>query len=323
VTDELHKLEEQAARQGRKGFYGPSAVILNERILELDSGNVSARLRLARCHSEAGNWLGAHECYRQLLALGVGDAALIDEKLKETRSRAAQQLEAERRAEAAAREQEERTGQQRQQFVEEASAIVNFVDARTLAIAARDSREYPRALVYHERSLELAISKGDRTGALAAHAATLRRAGHPAEALVVLRESIELEPSRERNKPSYTSLVATLRELDELDEARREGESLLQLYADDSWVLFALGGVFKALFQRDRDAALLDQAQTYYQRASELKPGERNMLAELRSLVELYDALSQQLREPEMAMKARELERHIARLQPRHAAHPS
>lgn len=326
LTVELQELEERAAVHGRQGSYGPAAVSLNERILKLDPGNLTALLRLVRCHTECEDWQAAHDSYRRLLELGVGDPARIQEKLKETQDRAAEQVEAERQGEECARkkrerdarlkrEQHEREQQRHQQLVAEARAMTSLGNVRGLAIAAREARDYAVSLVYHERSLELAASKGDRTGALAAYASTLRQVNRPADALAALRESIELEPARDRNKHSYTSLVATLRELEHLDEARTEGESLLALHPDDSWVLFALGRVFKDLFARDRKGHLLDQANLYYRRAAELKPGDRNILAELRSLVTLYDKLAEQLGAPEIAEQGRQLELHIARLE--------
>jgi hypothetical protein len=91
--------------------------------------------------------------------------------------------------------------------------------------------------------------------------------------------------NRNEGTSPYTSLIATLRELKKLDEARSEAESLIQVHPDDSRVLFAAGRVFKELFARDHDAALLDRANSYYVRAAELQPEERNILNELRSLV--------------------------------------
>lgn len=337
MTIDLQELEERAAVHGRQGSYGPAAVSLNERILVLDPGNLTALFRLVRCHTEREDWLAAHDSYRRLLGLGVGDPALIQEKLKEMQDRAAEQAVADRQAEERAREQRERDKllerqqqerdeqlkreqhereqQRHRQLIEEARAMTSLGDVRGLAIAAREARDYAVSLVYHERSLELATSKGDRTGALAAYASTLRQVRRPADALAALRESLELEPARDRNKHSYTSLVATLRELEHLDEARTEGESLLAMHPDDSWVLFALGRVFKDLFARDREGALLDRANLYYRRAAELKPGDRNILAELRSLVTLYDKLAEQLGAPEIAEQGRQLELHISRLE--------
>src|SRR5262249_33938394 len=156
---------------------------------------------------------------------------------------------------------------------------------------------------------ELAATNADRTGALAAKAATLRRAGRPDEALEALRESAALDPSRTQNKASYTSLVATLRELDRLDEARLEGEALLALHTDDSWVPSAVGRVYKALFDRDDDPTLLGRAESCYRRAAELQPGDRNIVKELRSLIARYDALAEALGSQEPAERARGLER--------------
>lgn len=195
--------------------------------------------------------------------------------------------------------------------------IDSFIDARTLAIGARDARDFELALLYHDRSLELAPTKGDLVGALAAQASTLRKVGRPDQALVALRRSIELEPSRKRNKPSYTSLVASLRELGQLDAARREGEALLELFPEDWRLLFALGRLFNDLFARDQDTAHLDRSVEFYRRASNLQPGDRDIAAELRSLVSLYDSLADQLRAPHLAERARELERHVARLERR------
>jgi tetratricopeptide (TPR) repeat protein len=317
MAEEIQELIQRAAEQGRAGSFGPEAVAVNERILKINPADVIALLRLARCHTENEDWVAAHEAYRRLLELGAGDAELVHGKLKETRERAAAQEEANRSAEVRVRAQAEREKNRQQRLDEEAGAIGSFVEARTLAIAARDARDYPFALAYHERSIELASKKGDRIGALAAKASTLRKAGRPTDALLTLNQSIELEPSRERNKPSYTSLVATLRDLGELDQARREGESLLQLHPDDSWVLFAVGRVFKGLYERDGNPEFLDRSSAYTRRAAELQPGARNIVAELRSLVELYEILAENRRAPEIAEKARALEQHIARLEPR------
>jgi tetratricopeptide (TPR) repeat protein len=259
-----------------------------------------------------------------LLALGVGDPARIQDKLDETLQRAEEREATKRLAEERTKQAEERKAVRRHELVEEAvreaGAIDGFIEARTLAIALRDAGDPDVALVYHERSLELARSKGDMIGALAAQASTLRRAGRPSDALIVLRRSIELEPSRERNKPSYTSLVATLRELDQLDEARREGELLLAIFPDDSWVLFAMGRLFKELAIRDRDPQLLDRAQGYYDRAAALQPGRRDILAELKSLVAAYDNMADQLGLPDLVDKARLLERRVADLESKFAS---
>ena len=300
MTDELKTLRERAARHGRKGSYGRDAVALNERILALDPADATALLRLIRCHEEAGDWLSAHECYAELLALGVGDEGRIRAKLEETHERAAAQIPARREAEARERDRQAREAERQRKLIEDAQAIDSFRDARSLAIAAREAKEYDTAIAYHDRSVDLARSVGDKTGALAAKASTLRRAERPEEAHSALRASIALDPSRETNKPSYTSLVAVLRELDELDDARQEGEALLERYPNDSFVLFALGRVLKDLARRDRDPAMLERAQRCYRRAEELQPGDRNIVAELRSLISLYDELARQLQQPEL-----------------------
>lgn len=319
--DELRELTMAAVRQGQKGFYGPAAVAVNQRILALDPKNVAALLRLARCHTEARNWKEAHQAYRRLLELGVGDAGRVKEKLAETARLAAEQEEMKQRAAERERADEElRREERRRRFDEtraEAQAIGGFLEARTIAIAHRELMDYDAALIYHERSLQLAISRGDRIGALAAQASTLRRAGRPAEALRALEASIAIENSREKNKPTYTSFVATLRELGRLEEARREGEELIRIFPDDSHALFALARVFRDMFEREREPTLLDQAALFYTRATALQPPERNIVRELRALVDAGRMLQEMAPSPELKVKVDEFERHVERLEQR------
>jgi hypothetical protein len=116
MDDGLAELREHAAWHGRKGSYGSDAVRLNERILELDPTDVTALLRLIRCHEEADEWLSVHAGYTRLLDLGVGDEARIQEKLAETNERAAERAEAHRQAEARARERRAREEESRRQL---------------------------------------------------------------------------------------------------------------------------------------------------------------------------------------------------------------
>jgi tetratricopeptide (TPR) repeat protein len=317
MDDGLAELREHAAWHGRKGSYGSDAVRLNERILELDPTDVTALLRLIRCHEEADEWLSVHAGYTRLLDLGVGDEARIQEKLAETNERAAERAEAHRQAEARARERRAREEESRRQLDEEVRAIDSFRDSLALGSAARKAGNHELAFAYHGRAIELARTTGDKRAALTSKAATLRYADRPREAIATLRSSIKLDPSRERNKASYTTLVAALCDVRELDEARREGEALMQVNEDDSWVLRAVGRVFKNLSERDQDAVLLARAESCYRRAAELEPRDRNIVAELRSLIAAYDNLALQLGKPDLANEARQLERHVAQLQPR------
>lgn len=317
---ELQDLRARAAHCGQKGTYNRDAVRLNEQILELDPSDAVATVRLARCHEENRDWLAALSCYQRLKALD-GEQAWIDEKIEFAEERAAEQ--AAMRRDAAARERDRwlRLQERQERLAAEARKINDLPAVRLLAKQARDVGDFERALVYHDRSLELLPPfDADRAAVLSSKAATLRALGQPAAARAVLEESFELDSSRRSNKASHTCHVAVLRELGALEASRAEGDALLELYPNDPFVLRALGAALRDIAARDSDPVALERAEQCFRRAAEVDPGERDVARELRSLIALYDKLAIDLARPHLSEKARQIEEHLDSLRSRTGA---
>lgn len=75
---DLQALTHEARRLGQTGKWGPEAVWVNTRILELDPGNLAALTR--RCYQEQGNFPAAKEDYSRALQI-YPESALVKEAL--------------------------------------------------------------------------------------------------------------------------------------------------------------------------------------------------------------------------------------------------
>jgi len=167
----------------------------------------------------------------------------------------------------------------------------------------------------------IASRRPDRVALLSAFAPALRDSGRLDEALAAYQEAIELEPSYETNKAAYTSLTATLRRLGRLDEAQHHGEQLRQVHPDDPYVLNALGAVYTALLQRDRDSHFGRKAEECFIRAARNGAESRNPVRYLRDLAAAVREAGRRLEaagvagvRERAAADAERLERHIDQL---------
>lgn len=65
----LETLMREAKRLGNKGDWGPDAIRINSRILELDPNNLAALTRRARCYFEQDDYAAAREDYQRALEI--------------------------------------------------------------------------------------------------------------------------------------------------------------------------------------------------------------------------------------------------------------
>ncbi len=99
------------------------------------------------------------------------------------------------------------------------------------------------ALAYYRRALDLAQTPRDVTRRRATLGAALARQGALEEALAVLHESIELDPSFDSNRESFTALVELRQRRGELRKAHDLARAMAGTLADDE----RFGAVYEAL----------------------------------------------------------------------------
>jgi len=108
------------------------------------------------------------------------------------------------------------------------------------AKAARSRDDLVEALIAHARSAARAHSGDDRAGALISLSATLRGAGRSSDALDTTREARALADDVRLTVMAMTCEVAILCDQGQDEEARRIGESALELLSTP-YLLKALG----------------------------------------------------------------------------------
>lgn len=121
------------------------------------------------------------------------------------------------------------------------------LDAYWLGKCAEAFGDPELAIAYFRRSLETASSLGEGNRRRATLGAALRRAGAPDEALAVLLESVELDPSFDTNRESYTALLELRRCRGELRKALDLANALVPILRDDPWFARAYDGLLAAI----------------------------------------------------------------------------
>jgi tetratricopeptide (TPR) repeat protein len=195
---------------------------------------------LAACWERAERWADARAAYERALALP--DRGRFDQRA--------------------------RNGLKRARGLERASRIADFSEAVRVATLARENGKADLALAASRRALELASGPEQETTALACRASILQTAGRSAEALELLRYSIKLDPSRETNRATYTCLVTALLGAGRTDDAKAEGERLLEANPADPAVARALAAVYQRLFERTGDGRWKAAAESCRARAA-------------------------------------------------------
>lgn len=112
-----------------------------------------------------------------------------------------------------------------------------------------------RLLARHEKTPPSACAFG----------AALRHRGNPDDletALVAYDYAIKLDPSRASNAPSYVGRAAVLRDLRRLTESEQLYREVLVTNPDDKHAIAGLAAVLLDRYETERDAALLDAADT-------------------------------------------------------------
>ena len=275
-----------------------AAVARYRALLREDPHNAEAALRLARCHAAREEWMNARSTYELALSLRPSAAQRTEAAKGFERAEVA---ELEYRRTAAERERGEKLDRIARLY-EEVKRVPTVGEARDLGQLAL-SREPELAIAYYQRALELCGSHGDHISTLPALAAALRKAGLANEAADRLQESIDLEPSIRLNRASHTTLVATLRQLGRLDEARTRADVLVQELPDDPYVLRTAGAVYHELGDTRGDALLLQRAGDCFVKAERLDPRKEAAGPRLRAVIDMLRRLAQ-ITENHLAAKA-------------------
>ena len=111
------------------------------------------------------------------------------------------------------------------------------------------------ALAYFRRALDTASSPREVTRRRATLGAALRRSGALDEALAVLLESVELDPSFDTNRESYTALLELRRCRGELNKALDLGRAMVPTLRDDPWFARAYDSLLAAIDRAGEPAA--------------------------------------------------------------------
>lgn len=131
-----------------------------------------------------------------------------------------------------------------------------YAEALARGLALRDRGTPGRARHWLRRAYALASLSSEKTAVLAAWSSALRSARQFDEVLKLLERSIRIDPSRQTNVASYTTLVATLVDLDRLGRALSEAEELLREQPRNTHALNACGRLFSVLARKTGDTAM-------------------------------------------------------------------
>lgn len=314
TVDDLSKLARAAVELAKRGVFSDEAVRANQAVLDVDPDNVDALLRLLRCRVHRSEFTQAVGLVDRL------DALRLDDSDRDYVDRFRAEVVAKAGAEKLRLDGEEAARRERKELLASARTVPSPQEAQALGAAYR-GHDDELAIAFLERGLEVAATWEENLSVLAVLAPTYRDAGDLASALRAYERAIVIEPDYERNKVIYTSMTATLRQIGRLDDARLHGEALNRLFADDAYVLRALGAVYVRLSVRDQDVALANKAEDCFLRAAERDPGARDNLRQLRTLISNLDDLCVLLEEAgdthsAEAVRAQRLrvEQHLARL---------
>jgi hypothetical protein len=131
------------------------------------------------------------------------------------------------------------------------------------AKSARSRNDLVSSLVAHARSAARAHSGDERAGALVSLGATLRGAERVTDALDIVREARALADSVEMQVMAMTCEVAILCDQGKDEEARRIGESALELLSTP-YLLNALGRAWMDGFRATGLLSFKEQAEHYF-----------------------------------------------------------
>ena len=134
------------------------------------------------------------------------------------------------------------------------------------AKSARDRDDLAGALIAHARSAARGDSKSDRACALVSLGATLRYAGRLNEALDVLRDARSMTASVNVQVAAMTCEIAILCDQGKDEDARRVGESALEL-AEGPFLLNALGRAWMEGFRATGIVDFRERAEDYFEQA--------------------------------------------------------
>jgi predicted Zn-dependent protease len=232
VTDDLRELVAASEAHAEQGSWGPRALDVNRRLLDLQPGATGVRLRYANCLVAAGR---------------------LEEGLRELR-RVAGEASSERQRRIAARrlaEIEER---------DRAARTASFAAAHRRAIGLREAAKGEVAVIWHERAVELADTDVERAVALASWASTMRGLRLFREAREKAESAVAADPSPRSNLAGHAALIATLVDIGTLAEAGRRADALLRVHPRDPVALATAGRAFRELGKQTNDESLRRKA---------------------------------------------------------------
>lgn len=155
TSEDLEALTREARLLGQRGDWGPSALRVNGRILELQPDNLAALTRRARCYFEQDDYPAAQKDYVRALQIYPGSKLVQEALAKIERGWDAAQERKQRRA-AKAREKIERKRAQAEKL-QRVEALTSFEEARGVGIEAADAEpaNHPLAIAAFKKAYEL------------------------------------------------------------------------------------------------------------------------------------------------------------------------
>jgi tetratricopeptide (TPR) repeat protein len=260
-SGDLEALRSVAVNMGRTGNFGPKALLINTRILELSPGDLQALVRRGRCHRERDDFPAAKEDYLRALRISPGNA-FVESELREIEAgwdAARERAEARNERERLRAEKERARERARAEEFRSVGAITSFQEALAVGIAAGEGRDpdYELAAAAFERAEELDPRDGAVTTRLAR---VYRRMGRLDEA----EESYRRVLRRGDSPFAKVGLAAVLQDADRSSEAEELYREVLARRPGDAFALRGLGRTLMSLgrnaeateaFERAADAA--------------------------------------------------------------------
>lgn len=152
---DLEALTREAKRMGKKGDWGPNAIRLNTKILDLDPDNLPALTRRARCFLEQDDYPAAQRDYVHASQI-YPESKIVKEGLAKIDRGWDAARERKQRRTAKARELVERKRAQAQEL-SRIETLTSFQEARRMGIEAANSEppSYPVAIAAFKKAYKL------------------------------------------------------------------------------------------------------------------------------------------------------------------------
>ncbi len=274
-SGDIEALRNAAVNMGQRGNFGPEALLINTRILELSPGDLQALVRRGRCYRERDDFPAAKEDYLRALRISPGNTFAKSELrvIEAEWDAARERVEARAEKEQARAEKERVREQARAEEFRSIGAITSFQEALAVGIAVGGGRDpdYELAATAFERAEDLDphhVAVTTRLGRV------YRRMGRLDEAEEAYRRVL-----RHDDSPfAKVGLAAVLQDGGRPSEAEELYQAVLARRPDDA---FALRGLGRTLMSLGRDA----EATEVFSKAADAAESPKDLDAAKRCLV--------------------------------------